>query len=458
MSFASRALAAGAGAIVVALAAGTSGFTSAALAAPSAASAAPSAASAGPVSTTPASGTPTLNKTTTEQKIRQIVQCGSMMYAVGFFWSVSQNGVTYHPTGVMSFSATAPYTLSTLSAGVAGADGEVNSIAFINGNCADAYIGGSFTSVNGTPATNIAEIDTTTGAVVPTFGHDANDTVDTLAGYGNELLAGGRFTQTNGFSRSYFESLNPSTGQVDGFVNLNISGNVTGNPPQVYNQQFSHGGTLDLVEGNFKSVGGQPRQQIFMLNLAGSTAQVTGWTSPEFSQDCVSEEAFYVRSAAWSPDDLTVYVADTGFHPLNWQKGTYPLYGLCDVVAAFPATQTAVSHSWVEYSGCDSYYSVAADDGAVYAAGHPRWADNPDGCNFAGPGAFQDYGLQGLNLATGQALANSKGKPLYSMSRANADSMLITSAGLWIASSNRYGSQVCEGVSGHSGICFLPYT
>ena len=36
--------------------------------------------------------------------------------------------------------------------------------------------------------------------------------------------------------------------------------------------------------------------------------------------------------------------------------------------------------------------------------------------------------------------------------RANADDMLITSAGLWIASSNRYGSQYCGRVPGHSGI------
>jgi hypothetical protein len=34
--------------------------------------------------------------------------------------------------------------------------------------------------------------------------------------------------------------------------------------------------------------------------------------------------------------------------------------------------------------------------------------------------------------------------------------MLITSAGLWIASDNFDGSNRCGGVSGHAGICFLP--
>jgi hypothetical protein len=36
--------------------------------------------------------------------------------------------------------------------------------------------------------------------------------------------------------------------------------------------------------------------------------------------------------------------------------------------------------------------------------------------------------------------------------------MLLTSAGLWIASDNAYGSSTCGGVSGLAGICLLPYS
>ena len=46
----------------------------------------------------------------------------------------------------------------------------------------------------------------------------------------------------------------------------------------------------------------------------------------------------------------------------------------------------------------------------------------------------------------------------YSRARGlGADDMLVTSAGLWIASDNFDGSDTCGGVSGHAGICFLPY-
>ena len=47
---------------------------------------------------------------------------------------------------------------------------------------------------------------------------------------------------------------------------------------------------------------------------------------------------------------------------------------------------------------------------------------------------------------------------LYSRGRGiGADDMLITSAGLWIASDNEQDTAMCGGVFGHAGICFLPY-
>jgi hypothetical protein len=440
----------------------------------------------GAVSPAPVAGTPALinNTGNTKDQIRQMVQCGDTMFAVGSFSQVTQGGSTFSRTNVFSFSAVAPYTITSWAPAV---NGIVNSIAFNPPDppnppdCSDAYIGGDFSSVNGTPVKDIAEIDTTAGDVVPGFGTStAGGQVETLLGVPGHLLVGGHFTWINGsHADPYFASVSPATGKDDGFVHLQISGFyhycttsgscTTGTSSSVYNQQLSHGGTLDLVEGDFTSAGGLARQQIFMLNLATSPATVTGWTSPEwdgskgnlpggYPYQCMPVEAFYIRTAAWSPDDSTVYIATTGFHPWNLPKGSYPRSGLCDAVAAFPATQTSVTHLWVNYSGCDSYYSVAADGSAVYAAGHERWSENPNGCNHAGPGAIPDPGLQGLYPGTGLLeLRPDNTTPVYSMSRANADNMLITSAGLWIASTNRYGSQYCGRIPGHSGICFLPY-
>jgi hypothetical protein len=407
----------------------------------------------GPVSARPASGTPQLAGTGKVENVRHLAKCGGRIYAVGTFTSIRQRGRTFSRSNVFSFSATAPYTLTSWNPEV---NGMVNTIAFARGSCAHAYLGGSFTRVHGAPATNIAKVSTTTGRIVASFSHDANKPVQTLLDYRGHLLAGGSFTRVNGSGRDpYYASLNQVTGRDDGFLRLGIHGSLVRSPTKIYNQQLGYTRKRVLVEGSFTSVAGRPRQQIFMLNLDAPQASLTGWTSPEFSNSCIRAESFYVRDAAWSPDDSTIYVADTGDHPLNWSGHTFPLTGLCDAAAAFPGEWRSVSHTWVNYTGCDSLYSVAADSSAVYVAGHPRWADNSHGCNKAGHGAVPDNGLQGLYASSGRVIAPG-GKALYSMSRANADDMMLTSAGLWIASSNRFNADTCGGVPGHRGICLLP--
>jgi hypothetical protein len=443
----------------------------------------PAAAAAGPVSNSPASGTPQLANTGTTQTVRQLVQCGDIMYAVGNFVTINRFTTTYTRNNIFSFSAISPYQVTSWNPNV---NGQVNSIAFSGGDCSKAYIGGKFTSVGGVSAKNIAEISTSTGAVITGFRHNANGQVETLAAYNGHILAGGYYTSINndGGANPYMTSLDATTGADDGFLHLNISGHyhfcnssgtrcTSNNATRVYNQQFSHSGNLDLVEGDFTSVGGTARRQIFMLNLANSPPTVTGWTSPEwdgssssYPYDCWYTEPFYLQAASWSPDDSTVYVATTGYHPYNLSGGSTPRTGLCDALAAFPSTRTPVTHNWINYPGCDSLYSTAADLGAAYAGGHERWSENPDGCDFKGPGAIDDPGMEGVSPATGKDLLTSSGNARYTRSRGKgADDMLITSAGLWIASDSGVTkkdgsfsySQVCNGVKGHAGICFLPY-
>jgi hypothetical protein len=435
----------------------------------------------GPVSSTPADGTPTLGpyvKGATEQ-IRQLFQCGGTMYAVGTFNTIEQKGTSYTRNNIFSFSATAPYTITSWAPDV---NGIVNSIAFNGSDCADAYIGGVFTSVNGTTVNNIAEIDTTTGDVVPTFAHSASGEVDTLLAVDGHVLVGGAFKSiSNSSADPYFTSLDPTTGKNDNFLQLNISGHysypgISANPTKVYNQQLSHGGTLDLVEGDFTSVGGLSRQQIFMLNLATDPATVTGWSSPEWDgsagfpsksnpdgywYQCSVNESMYIKAAAWSPDDSTVYIATTGNKPWNHKSPPFygsdspPWYGssLCDAAAAFPATQTEVTAEWINYTGCDSLFSAAADASTAYFAGHERWASNPQACDQAGPGAVAVKGFVGLSPTTGAVTFNpTRARGL------GADDMLLTDAGLWIASDNFNGAAACAHKADHSGICFLPYS
>jgi hypothetical protein len=456
----------GTAAIATVLAVGMLGATAPSMAATAA---------TGPVSSTPQTQTPHLITKGTLAQVRQLVQCGSTMYAVGSFTQIQRNKTTYTRDNILSFSATSPFKVTSWAPAV---NGVVNSIAFSGTKCADAYIGGKFSSIGGTTVKDIAEISTSTGKVVTAFAHKASAVVETLISHQQHIIAGGYYTSINGSSADpYLTSLNKTTGKDDGFVHLNISGNysypgVVTNATRVFNQSLSHSGTLDLVMGDFTSVGGLGRQQIFMLNLATKKASVTGWTSPEFDgsagnidqpggypYQCATDEPYYIQAAAWSPDDSTVYIGDTGYHPWNLPVGATPRSGLCDAAAAFSSAQSSVLHEWVNYTGCDSIYAAAADASTAYFAGHERWSGNPNDCDAQGPGALPAPGLEGVAPSTGALMTNSGDTAgLYSRGRGlGADNMLVTSAGLWIASDNDDGTQMCGGTEGLSGICFLPY-
>jgi hypothetical protein len=210
-----------------------------------------------------------------------------------------------------------------------------------------------------------------------------------------------------------------------------------------------------MIEGVYTSIAGQPRQQIAILDLAGPSVTLDAWTSPELSQGCVTR--FYARSAAWSPNDNRIYTATTGYLPLSGpgSNRSDTRAQLCDAVVAFPYAAGSVNHLWVNYSGCDSYHSVAADADNVYVSGHERWADNPNGCDFAGPGAVSRPGIADIDPTTGKA---TPWNPTRSLGH-GSHQVLITGAGLWVASDTWTDglAQKCGGQKKHGGICFLPY-
>ncbi len=417
---------------------------------------------AGPVSSAPAAWTPSLatsGSDGTVEQVRQLVPCGGLMYAVGTFTQIRQGGVTVVRNNAFSFNA----TTGAVTAWNPNVNGTVNSVA-LSANCATAYLGGRFTTVHGTTVNNIASVSTSSGAVNTGFAHTANGQVSAMLVSGSHVLVGGYFTSINGLGRKYLASLNPSTGAVDGYVNLNISGTYqfndqlgrpsVENPTRVYNFALNPARNRLLVMGVFTSVGGVGRRQIFMLSLNATNTTVHPWYSAEFNQNCAAVEPFWLQDASWSPDGAKIYIATTGFKPASGPGffTSQPRAGLCDVAAAFPATAGLVSRQWVNYTGCDSLYSTAADSGSVYFGGHQRWMSNPLGCDGAGAGSVAAPGMVGLSPSNGSVNFNpTRGRGL------GASDMVVTPAGLWIASDNLQNTEDCGGVGGHAGICFLPY-
>jgi hypothetical protein len=432
-----------------------------------------------PVQPTPASYTPSIATPSTDgttEIIRELVPCGGNMYAVGRFSSIKQvtPAATLVRNNAFSFSA----TTGTLTAFDPNVNGQVNSIA-LSPDCSTAYLGGSFTQIGATTVKNFAAVSTATSQVISTVASSVSGPVQTLQyvrANADHVILGGTFTGVNGsFVNKYLASVNPSTGKDDGYVHLGISGKYSftdqgghqaaTNATQVYNTQLSRSNAKILAEGVFTTVGGSTRQQIFMLDLGATSATLDPWYSSEFNAFCATVQPFYIRAAAWSADGSKVYTASTGYKPATGTGylTSQPRAGLCDALAQFPSTAGLVSHNWINYTGCDSYYSTAEDGNAVFAAGHERWANNPNGCDFAGPGAITDPGLAGFDISTGLVITKPTDPSVGKYSRAKglgADDMVFTSQGLWIASDNGTSSgtaQTCGGVKGHAGICLLPY-
>lgn len=381
------------------------------------------------------------------EQVRQLVQCGDTMYAVGRFSLVRKGSTVVTRNNVFAFSATSPYTISDWDPNV---NGQVDSIAFAAGDCSAAYLGGAFSTVGGAAARNVAKISTTTAVPDPGFANSSPGRVAHLEVVNGHLLLGGYF-------KGYLKSVSPVSGKPDGLSMPAISGNYVypkayPNSTKVWNMSVS--GNRVLVMGIFNSVGGFSRKQIFMLDVpAGAgAATVNPWYSAEFTSDCSTSHPFWLQDAAFSPDGSTVYTATTGYKP--WQKTTTePRSELCDSAAAFPAgPQSDQVHTWINYTGCDSLFSVAADNDTVYVGGHQRWMDNPNGCDRKGPAAADSPGLASLNAGNGAHIADTatRGRGL------GADDMLVTPAGLWIASDNAQNTATCGGKAGHMGICFLP--
>jgi hypothetical protein len=418
----------------------------------------------GPPSLHAAKGTPQLSPTKAVEQIRQLAQCGHRMYAVGSFSKISQGATIYTRHNVFSFKASRPYTMTSWHPDV---KGEVDTIAFNGNHCGTAYLGGDFTKVGKHTVSNIAAVHTRHGGhVVKKFKASADREVATLMVWKHHLFAGGFFVTMNGSTKhKYFASLRPTTGKDDGYLSLHISGNyvyksrhgypTVDNPTRIWKMQLSHSGTRLLVEGDFLRIGHKHRQQIAMLNLGPKHARTSTWYATEFNRKCQRNAPFYAQAAAWSANDKQVFVTTTGGAPNsgNGSLEAQPRSGLCDAASAFPSTQHKVKHQWINYTGCDSLFSVAADQTTVYIGGHERWVNDRAGCNKMLGRAKNAQGMAGLTPR--------HGKLTYNPTRSRgfgADDMLLTHRGLWVASDNFDDAVQCAHDFDHAGLCYLPYS
>ncbi len=129
--------------------------------------------------------------------------------------------------------------------------------------------------------------------------------------------------------------------------------------------------------------------------------------APILTNNC-SAHHDYIQGVDFSPDNSFIAIADTGAN----SDGSTP-YAICDAAARFDinSTDTApsgtvdVTPAWINYTGEDSFYSVAIAGSVVYLGGHNRWVNNQCGNNqVCDANAVLVAGLAAVDANTGLAL------------------------------------------------------
>lgn len=391
------------------------------------------------VNTVPAAFTPSVNDGT----VYGITQVGSWIVVGGSFTSVTPHGSSTAQSRAYLF-AYDQATGALDSSFSPQLDGAVNAV--VPGPTAGTvYVGGRFKTVNGAKSKGLALLNLSDGTAVSGFQAPAMDGVvqDLRLGDGHLWIVGS-FTQLGTATHQGAGTLDPTTGAVDSYLDIQLTGHHnydgTGADGSLGGRalDISPDGTHAVIVGNFKNADGVVHDQIVFLDLGSSAATIDpNWNTSQFSAPC-ARNAFdtYVEDVDFAPDSSYFVVADAGGGTMT--KNIDGTRSLCDSVSRWATTDTGtnVKPTWVDYSGNDSFWVAEATGTAIYAGGHARWMNNPTGSDSAAAGAVPRPGIVALDPVNGLPYSwnpgrNPRGKGAYAL-YATSDGLYVGSDTDWI--------------------------
>ncbi len=414
------------------------------------------------VSAVPQTNTPDVQN----GQVLAIGQVGNKMFLGGNFTSVGEHGSVNVVTRkyIAAFDATTGKIDPGFNPVI---NGEVDAVTAGPGN--SVYVAGKFTTVNGV-STRVDRLDATTGARVAGWTPPVlNGITQTVSMVGTTVYIGGSFTKAGNVKHAGLVAVNGTTGAVVNTMNVQLTGrHGTGTrqgPLGPIRLALSPDGATMVVIGNFttaadSAVVGAPtyaNEQVVRLKVASTTATVdTSWSTKRYTAQCANN-AFdsYIRDAQFSPDGSYFVIVATGGG--TFDSNTDGTRGMCDSAARWETSDSGanVAPTWVDYTGNDTFWSVAVTGTAVYAGGHQRWVNNTDGSDNPGQGAVPRPGIVALDPVNGLPLAWNPGR---NPRGAGAFALLATPTGLWVGSDTDY-----IGVNGvgtqrytHKKIAFFP--
>jgi PKD repeat protein len=371
-----------------------------------------------------------------DNRVLDLAEVGDRIVVAGDFTQVrdasSNGGEAFAQPYVFAFDKVTGRIDRSFAPAVAG---QVNAVEA--GPDGTVYLGGTFATVNGTTARNLAQVSLATGARVPAFAPSGvNGAVNDLDLAGGRLYLGGFFNAVQGAPHGGLATVNPTTGAVDEFlgVDVGVNHNWPTGPTRaavgVKDLDVSPDGSRLVAIGNFKLADGISRDQVVsvLLPSAGAAVVDPNWHTRRYEPACSTSYDYYVRDVDFAPDGSYFVIVTTGAK----FTGT-----LCDTAARWDVgvTGTDLQPRWVAETGGDTLHSVAITGAAVYVGGHQRWLNNPLGADRARGGAVPRPGLGALDPRTGIPLSWNPGRNPRGI---GAEALLATSTGLYVGSDTEF--------------------
>jgi Domain of unknown function (DUF5122) beta-propeller len=241
--------------------------------------------------------TPKASWIPSDGQVNALATDGTYVYLGGTFTALTNpaNGQVQPHAGLARVNLATGVADSTWSPSVVGT---VYALAY-RASTSTLFVGGLFTSVNGTARTNLAAVSATGSGAVGSLNPAPDDEVRAMVLDGSKLVVGGLFNTITGVTQHRLARLDPSTGANDTGFTPNVSGGgvlAIVRPPGSSN--YVIGGAFTLINGQAHS---------FLGQVSVSTGSVLSW-APSF----VCSTGVKCPVLGLAADGTSVYAAIAG--------------------------------------------------------------------------------------------------------------------------------------------------